>query len=199
MRSIKCLVCLVAVVGSLSTSLTVTFAAEQVIESAPGKNSLTFRGVDYEHRWSKGGQHEFTPSGQSDLTAWLDMITINMVEDVSNGEQLALLANRVLSAYQRAGKVLRTDSRPRTPDRPAEHLAVVVLGTPKFLEAVFARFVLNDGVGTAVLYARRVYGSPAGQEMGEWLRANGQQVEQALMAWDRIPAPPALRLLPQSN
>ncbi len=49
-------------------------------EKAPSRAkamSLTFRGVDYEHRWSKGNQNELTPRGQANgaqveraLMAW---------------------------------------------------------------------------------------------------------------------------------
>ena len=185
--------------GSFFLPAGIAFAAEQAVTPVSEKSAFVFRGIDYEHRWSKGGQHEFTPPGQADLSAWLDMITINIAEDVRDGEQLALLAKRVLSAYQRAGKVLRTDSKPRTTDRAAEHLVVVVLGTPKFLETVFARFVINDGTGTVILYARRVYGNSVGPEMSEWLLSNGLEVEQALMSWDRFPLPRDLKRLPQSH
>ena len=105
----------------------------------------------------------------------------------------------MLANYQRAGKIVRTDSRPRTPTRPAEHLIVAVLGNAGFLEAVFARLLLNDGVGTVAVYAHRVYGKAVGPEMGKWLEANGPQVESALMGWGALPKPAALRALPQSQ
>ncbi|MDT3707843.1 MAG: hypothetical protein ROZ09_13550 [Thiobacillus sp.] len=161
--------------------------------------SLVFRNVEYQHRWSKDGQNEFTPQGQEDLNSWRDMITLNVHESVANGEQLAEVANKVLANYQRAGKILRTDSKSRTPDRPAEHLVVAVLGSRAFLEAAFARFVLVDGVGIVTVYSHRVYGTPAGQAMSEWLQANGPQVEGALMALDKLPTSVALKTLPQSN
>ena len=44
-----------------------------------------------------------------------------------------------------ARRVLRTNSVPRTPNRPAEYFVAVVLGRPDFLEAAFARFKLVDG------------------------------------------------------
>lgn len=180
----------------LSTALA---ASDQAASSEPNTMSIVFRGVEYDHRWSKGGQNEFTPQGQNDLNSWQDMITFNVHQAVATGEQLAEIANGVLSNYQRAGKILRTDSKPRTNDRPAEHLISAVLGSPTFLEAVFARFVLVDGVGTVVVYSHRVYGKPVGPAMSEWLQANGPQVESALMAWDKIPTSVALKTLPQSK
>ncbi|AJC19810.2 hypothetical protein RO07_03695 [Pandoraea pulmonicola] len=160
---------------------------------------MAFRGVEYEHRWSKDGQNEFTPKGQTDLASWTDMVTVNVHDGVSTGEQLAEVANKVLSNYQRSGKILRTDSKARTADSPAEHLVVAVLGAQTFLEVAFARFLLLDGTGVVVVYSHRVYGKPAGPAMSEWLSANGPQVEKDLMAWKAIPAPAALKRLPQSR
>lgn len=161
--------------------------------------SVVFRDVEYQHRWSKGGQNEFTPQGQEDLSSWRDMITLNVHESVTNGDQLAETANKILTNYQHAGKILRTDSKPRTPDHPAEHLVVAVLGNPAFLEAVFARFALVDGVGTVTVYSHRVYGKSTGQAMSEWLKTNGPQVESALMSLEKLPTPVSLKALPQSN
>ena len=174
-------------------------ASDHAAASKTNPMSVVFRGVEYEHRWSKSGQNEFTPQGQSDLNAWQDMITFNVHAAVTSGEKLAEIANGVLGNYQRAGKILRTDSKPKTKDRPAEHLISAVLGSPTFLEAVFARFVLVDGVGTVVVYSHRVYGKSVGPAMSKWLQANGQQIENALMAWDKIPTAAALKTLPQSK
>lgn len=94
---------------------------------------------------------------------------------------------------------MRTDSKPRTPQRPAEHLVVALLGNPNFLEAAFARFVLVDGVGFVTVYSHRVYGKDAAGAMGDWLKSNGPSVEKTLMAWDEIPSLAALKQLPQSK
>jgi hypothetical protein len=183
----------------LLLGLSASFAAD-----APAKRNrktsetLSFRGVDYLHRWSKNGQNEFTPKGQEDLNKWQDMITINVHEAVVNGDQLAALANRVVGNYQRVGKILRTDSKPRMPRREAEHLAVALLQTPTFLEAAFARFLLVDGVGYVIVYSHRIYGKEAAK-IGEWLQANGPSVETSLMAWKSMPSLAALKQLPQTN
>ena len=161
--------------------------------------TLTFGGNVYLHRWSKSSQHEFTPEGDGDLSRWRDMVTMNTHDTVRNGDQLAALANSVLNNYQTHGKIVRTDSKPRTPQRPAEHLIVAILGNHGFLEAAFARIVLVDGVGEAVVYSHRTYGKEAGRLMGEWLQANGASIEKSLMAWDGIPTPGSLRSLPQSK
>lgn len=161
--------------------------------------TLRFDGVDYMHRWSKDGQNEFTPKSDPDLAKWSDMVTINVFEAVRTGEQLAGVANKVLGNYQARGKVLRTDSKPRTADRPAEHLIVAVLGDPAFLEAAFARLLLVEGSGYVVVRSHRVYGKAAGPAMSDWLKANGPNVEKALMDWNQLPSSNALKGLPQSR
>jgi len=144
---------------------------------------LGFNGSEYSFRWTDGSQYEFVPPAQSDLSTWRDMLTINFHETASTGEKLAEVANRVLSTYQKHGKVVRTNSKPRTASEPAEHLVVAVLGDREFLEAAFARILLVDAVGTVVVYSHRIYGKPAGAGMSEWLDKNGTQVEDALMKW----------------
>lgn len=160
--------------------------------------TLRFRGAEFVHRWSKGGQHEFTPPTQADLKSWTDMVTLNVHATTTHGEQLAVVANSVLANYQRHGKILQTRSTPRTATQPAEHLIVAVLGTPELLEATFARCLLSGGSGLVAVYSHRVYGKAVGPAMGQWLAANGQQVEQALMGWMQMPAVAGLARLPTS-
>lgn len=166
---------------------------------AAGSLTLRFDGVDYLHRWSKDGQNEFTPKSDPDLSSWKDMLTVNVFEAVRTGEELAEVANKVLGNYQARGKILRTDSKPRTADRPAEHLIVAALGDPAFLEAAFARLLLVDGAGYVVVRSHRVYGKAAGPAMSDWLKANGPGVEKALMEWGPPPSRDALRKLPQAK
>jgi hypothetical protein len=161
--------------------------ARAAAPSANGVLTLVFRGTGFTHRWSKDGQHEFTPQDQADLATWRDMLTLNQHPAVVQGEQLAQVANQVLANYQQHGKILQTRSKPRTPEKPAEHLIVAVLGTPQFLEAAFARCLLHEGQGLVAVVSHRVYGKAAGPEMSQWLKENGPALEQALMAWDAIP------------
>src|SRR5262245_38881843 len=151
--------------------------------SANSGVTFAFDGTDYLHRWSGDGQNEFTPRGEEDLSAWTSMVTIVVHDWARNGDQLAELANRVLGNYQANGKILRTDSRPRTKDREAEHFAAAVLGTPKLLEAAFARILLAEGRGVVIVYSRRFYGATVGEQMSAWLGQNGVPVERALMGW----------------
>lgn len=149
---------------------------------------FTFGGVEYFHRWSKDDQHEFTPSGQEDLARWVDMVTINRYRSAVDGEALAAMANAVLENYKSNGAmVLRIDSVPRTAEKPAEYLMVVLFPRPDFIEAVFARFKIAGGIGTSVIYSHREYGKRIGDLMSAWLNANGPTTEKALMSWEEIP------------
>ena len=153
------------------------------------KAAFEFGGTAYFHRWSKDQQHEFTPLGQDDLTKWTDMVTVNVYPSARDGDALAAQANAVLENYKKHNaRVLRTDSLPRTADRPAEHLIAVVFGRPEFIEVAFARFRLADGAGSSIVYSHRIYGAKAGDEASEWLKANGPKIEQTLMTWSAMPS-----------
>jgi hypothetical protein len=111
------------------------------------------------------------------------MVTINTYPGVSDGEGLAEMANRALGNYRSNGAtVLRTVSIPRTAERTAEHLVVALFPTGAFSEAVFARWRLADGRGTALIYGHRIYGQKVGDAMAAWLQANGPATERRLMA-----------------
>lgn len=188
-----------ALIGALGLGLSAAaFAQSGTTPRKDGPMTLRFRDSDFVHRWSKNGQHEFTPPAQADLKAWTDMVTLNVHAATTNGDQLAVVANTVLANYQRHGKILQTRSTPRTATQPAEHLIVAVLGTPELLEATFARCLLSGGTGVVAVYSHRVYGKAVGPAMSQWLAANGPQVEQALMGWAQIPAVAGLARLPTS-
>jgi hypothetical protein len=165
--------------------------------AAAAKPAFVFGGVSYLHRWSMNDQHEFTPDGQEDLDKWSDMITINVYPSAHDGEALAAKANAVLENYKtHKGRVLRTNSVPRTPDQPAEHFIAVVFGRPNFIEGAFARFKMVADVGCSIVYSHRIYGEKVGDEMSAWLRDNGPKMERMLMEWNDIPSPASLRQLP---
>jgi hypothetical protein len=190
---------LATILSLILFSIALPAAGQSKSSPAAPATSLSFAGVEYLHRWSKDGQNEFTPRSDPDLSRWRDMVTINVNEAVRDGDQLAALANRVVGNYQSHGKIIRTDSKPRTPQRPAEHLIVAALGDPGFLEAAFARLVLIDGVGFIAVYSHRIYGREVGDVMSKWLATNGPSVEKTLMTWDRIPSLTTLKRLPQSR
>ncbi len=195
----RLLACVAAIASLLIVSSVLAGSNEPKNAPQTKADALVFGGIQYLHRWSKDGQNEFTPKSDGDLAHWRDMVTINVHETVRNGDQLADLANRVLDNYQSHGKIVRSNSRPRTAQRPAEHLIVALLGNQALLETAFARIVLVDGVGVVAVYSHRAYGNAAAETTGEWLNANGQSLETTLMSWDKIPSPASLKQLRQSK
>ena len=159
-------------------------SAASTLKPADDPAAFNFQNVDYFHRWSGDNQHEFTPAKQEDLEHWTDMVTINTYPAADEGEKWAQTANADLENYKRSGKVLRTNSVRATDERPAEHFIAVLFTRPDFVEAAFARFALVDGEGHSFVYSHRFYGSKAPEEMNEWLKANGEKTENALMSWN---------------
>jgi len=181
----------------ICASLVTAFVAADTAASIEGKAAFVFGGVGYFHRWSQNDQHEFTPTGQGDLEKWSDMITINVYPSARDGDALAAKANAVLENYKsHGGRVLKTNSVPRTADRPAEHFIAIVFGRPNFLEVAFARFKMVDGVGWSIVYSHRIYGEKVGDQMSKWLNDNGSKMEKVLLEWNNIPSPTALRNSP---
>lgn len=152
---------------------------------------LTFGDAKYLHRWSKDHQHEFTPEGQEDLQKWKDMVTINYYPQARDGDGLAATANSVLENYKsHKALVVKTSSVPRTSERPAEYLIVVMFPQPDFIEAVFAKFKLVGGTaGAAAIYSHREYGQKIGDTMSAWLQQKGPAIEKALMGAAELPPP----------
>jgi hypothetical protein len=184
--------------SAIVAALLSLFCAASIAQTDSGAMRINFGGQDFVHRWSKDGQHEYTPPEETDLKKWRHMVTIIVHEKVKNGDDLAKLANAVLGNYERVGKVVRTDSKPRTSATEAEHLVVVIFGRPGFVEAALARVKLVAGVGTVTVYSRREYGDSAKKTIGDWLIQNGTPVETTLMTWEKMPALSALKQLPQA-
>lgn len=151
--------------------------------------AFSFADVNYFHRFTQADQHEFTPAGQEDLNAWTDMVTLLIYQKAKDADGLAATANAVLENYKaNKGVVVKTDSVPRTKDKPAEHLVVVVFPRPAFIEVAFSRFRMHEGIGSAIVYSHRVYGKTAGDKMSAWLKTNGPITERNLMSWDAVPS-----------
>lgn len=156
--------------------------------------AFSFADVQYFHRYTQNDQHEYTPAGQEDLKAWTDMVTILSYPKARDGEALAATANAVLENYKATrATVVRTDSLPRTKDKPAEHFIVVVFGRPEFLEAAFTRLRMQNGVGSAVVYSHRIYGKAVGNQMSAWLKEHAPTTETTLMKWGAMPKLPATK------
>ena len=174
------------------------FAQNVALEYLPQDSGLgnqpaafVFADVKYFHRFTKADLHEYTPDRQEDLKRWTDMVTINYYRQAKDGETLAATANRVLENYKaNKAMVFKTDSIPRSKDKPTEHLVVVIFPRPDFIEVAFARFKMHKGLGMSVIYSHRIYGNKSGNEMSVWLEKNGPTTEMNLMKWNPAPTLP---------
>src|SRR5258708_7823603 len=84
--------------------------------------AFSFADAQYFHRFTHEDQNEYTPAGQEDLNAWTDMMTTWLYPNIKDGEALAHGASAVLDTYKaNRAIVVKTDSVPRTNDKPAEH------------------------------------------------------------------------------
>lgn len=154
--------------------------------ASPAPAAVTFEGVKYYYRRDNtDGQREFTPQGEEDVDLWSNMLSITRRPEVTDGESLAAFANSLLENYKQYGAmILDTDSRPRTDEKEAEHLIAAVWGRKTFLEAVFIRLLMHNGVGYIVIYSHREHGERVGDRVSPWLEANGPVMSKAIMAWD---------------
>lgn len=159
--------------------------------------TLVFHGEEYQHRWSKQGQNEFTPSGQEGFAQWRNMLTINVYEKITTADQLAAVAKKTLGLYQENGHVLRASSKPSVANNAAEYFISGVFMKPAFVEAAFSRFMLRDGVGIVAIFYQRFYGESAQDEMLAWVETNGKQAEDDLMSWQTLPSLKVLNKLSQ--
>ena len=124
------------------------------------------------------------------------MVTINYYKNAKDGDSLAATANAVLENYRsHKALVVKTGSVPRTSERPAEYVIVVMFTQSEFIEAVFAKFKLVGGTGAAAIYSHREYGQKIGDQMSAWLQQKGPGIEKALMAAPELP-PPASAVTP---
>jgi hypothetical protein len=165
------------------SGLAITLGSPSAFAQAVAKPALQFDNVRFIHRWSKDGQHEFTPEGEDNLAKWTHMVTINRHPAVKNADQLTEIANRTVENYRRNGLVMKTSSKPPAAGRTVEHLAVAVMGRPEFIEAAFTRFILANGTGFALTYSHRINERTAGPKMSAWFSANAQRKENALLGW----------------
>jgi hypothetical protein len=182
-----------ALAAILSLGLVVAHAADDQ------QATLMFGGLEYQHRWSQRGQHEFTPKGQEDLARWQDMVTVNVHEAVGNDDQLKELATSVLGNYRRVGKILRAASGARSEKEPPEYFVAALFGNSEFIEAAFARIVMINRTGFVLVQSRRSYGADAAVQVGEWVQKNGSSVEKTLLDWSGVPSLANLKKLPESS
>ena len=142
--------------GRQSNTAGTARVAADTAATTEARAAFVFGGVSYFQRWAQDDQCEFTPTGQENPEKWSNMITINVYPSAHDGDTLAMKANVLENYKSHGGRVLKTDSIPRRPDRPAEHFIAVVFCRSNFLEAASARFKLVDGIGVDCLLASHI-------------------------------------------
>ena len=88
---------LLSLCSFVATATQTVRGEEPAVGSAKASPAFAFQGVDYFHRWSGKGQHEFTPAKQEDLEKWSDMTTIKTYNDAHDAARLAYQASAVLA------------------------------------------------------------------------------------------------------
>lgn len=167
----------------------VTSSSSVLGQEAESENevSVSFLDTSYTYRRSENGQHEFTPSGQEDLSAWTDKISLICMPEITDGKGLNALSENVKGFYDSSGVVLSSGTVPKTETAEAQHLVVAGRVGDGLLDVVMARLLLVEGSGTVLFYSRRTYGDDATAVADAWLVENSAKVQNALMKFADFP------------
>jgi len=150
--------------------------------SKPFFKSIFFNGRTYQHRWSNGGQHEFTPTGQEDLSSWMDMLTLWVDPRVRDAASLASEVDRVVASYRKInGQNLNVFFIPNGSERSGEYFISARLGNSPVVEFVAARFVLHETQGVGIMYSHRIYGPSAAERLIPWMESHGPELAVVLL------------------
>jgi hypothetical protein len=160
-------------------------AAATTDRQSPAPAKVTFRGTEYLLRSSQGNRYDFTPPGQEDLSAFTDMLSLNLYPAAHDQEALATITSRTQAIAQGAkGTILRTVSASASEQQPGEHFLAVVLPTPHGVDFDAVRFVLVDKEAVGVFYTHRSQGESAARTTSEWVTKNAADVERQLLQFD---------------
>ena len=152
---------------------------------SPATAKVTFRGTEYLLRSLDGKTYEFTPPGQEDLSAFTDMLALNLFPTAHDQVALDTITSRTLAIAQGAkATVLRTISVSASGQQPGEHFFAAVVPTPHDVDFDATRFVLVDKQVVGVYYTHRSYGPSAAGTTSAWVTKNAVDVEQQLLHFD---------------
>jgi len=152
---------------------------------SPATAKVTFRGTEYLLRSSQGNTYDFTPPGQEDLSAFTDMLELNLYPAAHDQEALATITSRVRAIAQGAKATILPPISVSAPgQQPADHFLAAVLPTPHGVDFDAIHFVLVDNQGYGVFYTHRSYGESAAGKTSEWVTKNAADVEQQLLRFD---------------
>lgn len=188
MKRFSPLLLLAAVFGLASPQLQAKGAA--TAQTTQAQLTLEFDGKRYLHRYSKNGQHEFTPVGQEDLQRWQEMITLLPNPDI-RGERTHQWAEAMAAGYKERGLLIHADQPPG-----GEYRMLGVLSAPGLVEVNFVRVMPQEEGALAFLVQRRFYGDDIPQ-MADWVKDNTPRISELLVSW-QPPSSAALAALPES-
>lgn len=178
---------LLAVVASHAADARQVAASQQPASAQP---ALDFDGKRYLHRYSKNGQHEFTPAGQEDLQRWQEMMTL-VVQPGFDAARTRQWAEAMAAGYKEKGLLIQADQPPG-----GEYRMHGVLGAPGMVEVNFVRIMPHGGGALAVLVQRRFYGEES-RQMADWVRDNTPRISGLLVDW-QPPSQSAIAALRES-
>jgi hypothetical protein len=169
---------------ALATTTAALAAAATLDLPSPATARVTFRGTEYLLRSSQGHTYDFTPPGQEDLSAFTDMLELNLYPAAHDQEALATITSRVRAIAQGAKATILPTSVSASGQQPGDHFFAAVLPTPHGVDFDAIHFVLVDKQGYGVFYTHRSYGESAAGKTSEWVTKNAADVEQQLLRFD---------------
>lgn len=178
---------LLAVVASHAADARQVAPSQQPASAQP---ALDFDGKRYLHRYSKDGQHEFTPAGQEDLQRWQEMMTLVVKADF-DAERRRQWAEAMAAVYKEKGLLIQADQPPG-----GEYRMLGVLSAPGVVEVNFVRVMPYGSGAMAVMVQRRFYGEES-RQMADWVRDNTPRLSGLLVEW-QPPSESVVGALPQS-
>jgi hypothetical protein len=146
----------------------------------PATAKVTFRGTEYVLRPSQGNTYDFTPPGQEDLSAFTDMLSLNLYPAAHDQEALATITSRTVAVAQGAKATIL----PTISGSASEHFFAAVLPTPHGVDFDAIRFVLIDKQVVGVFYTHRSQGPSAAATTSAWVTKNAADVERQLLQFD---------------
>ena len=98
--------------------------------------------------------------------------------------ELEASARVMMRTAEQRGKLVRAWVAKRTYSSPPQYFTVAVFRFADSVEARFTHYGLHDGYGRVLVYTHSTRGLQAEEEMSEWLTANIEAVQRAMLAFE---------------
>lgn len=165
--------------------LALAFAVAPLAAAAAPPSKVRIGETVYEHRWSDGDFHEFTPTGQDDLDRYSEMITLPPSPAGRTAADLERYTDeKATTTRTRGGEVLSQRCEPATPTHVPDCTLLVVYAKPDHVELAVSKHMAAAGTIVPVLFAHREYGEGAGQRAQAWMASPaGQRMVADFIDW----------------